>query len=439
MPDWLTSNGIDVPYATPSGDAGLRLKNDLLALALRSGGILAPCRVVATSNISLSTLQTIDGVTVSAGDRILLTNQSPASQNGVWVAATGSWTRPADYASGAVFTSGGIHVTVVEGTVYALTEWTIGAAYAQLTVDTSTPAVAAAANFPQGLTLPNIGGNVGVTNDGSGGLNFAANQITFTNSGFGTVNFYGGGAITGDGSGGVSFNGTAATIDVSGNFNGAGAYFGSGFGGFGMGMSGQQANSVGPATALRTFGLIASGGSGFYPDFSLTDLLVVSGAYGSTAQYVDQGNVTTGETNLNQYGYEFFPTLGGVLAANGNTLEIEYELVLAATAATKRIRLYFGSTGSPSTDTLIYDSTAIAVTANGVVNLCLRVIRADATHIRCSITAVLSGTGISVTSTTTYIALTPTFSLANFITLTGTSSANTNDIVAKFMKAEVIP
>ena len=36
MPDWLTYKGIDVPYATPSGAAGLKLKTDLTELTDRA-------------------------------------------------------------------------------------------------------------------------------------------------------------------------------------------------------------------------------------------------------------------------------------------------------------------------------------------------------------------------------------------------------------------
>ena len=37
MANWATYNGIQVPYATPATDAGLKLKNDLIILAGRSG------------------------------------------------------------------------------------------------------------------------------------------------------------------------------------------------------------------------------------------------------------------------------------------------------------------------------------------------------------------------------------------------------------------
>ena len=53
-------------------------------------------RVATTASITLSGLQTIDGVAVAAGDRVLVKDQATASQNGIYVAASGAWTRSTD-------------------------------------------------------------------------------------------------------------------------------------------------------------------------------------------------------------------------------------------------------------------------------------------------------------------------------------------------------
>ncbi len=53
-------------------------------------------RVATTANITLSGAQTIDGISVVAGDRVLVKDQSTASQNGIYVCASGSWTRATD-------------------------------------------------------------------------------------------------------------------------------------------------------------------------------------------------------------------------------------------------------------------------------------------------------------------------------------------------------
>lgn len=65
-------------------------------------------------NITLSGAQTIGGVDVVGGDRVLLAYQTSAAENGLWVANAGSWTRPTDYdGSGEAVT--GATVSVVEG------------------------------------------------------------------------------------------------------------------------------------------------------------------------------------------------------------------------------------------------------------------------------------------------------------------------------------
>lgn len=58
-------------------------------------------RVATTGNITLSGLQTIDGVTLVAGDRVAVIAQTSGAQNGIYVAASGAWTRSADADSAA--------------------------------------------------------------------------------------------------------------------------------------------------------------------------------------------------------------------------------------------------------------------------------------------------------------------------------------------------
>lgn len=53
-------------------------------------------RVATTANITLSGTQTIDGIAVVAGDRVLVKDQSTASQNGIYIVAAGTWSRSAD-------------------------------------------------------------------------------------------------------------------------------------------------------------------------------------------------------------------------------------------------------------------------------------------------------------------------------------------------------
>ena len=79
-------------------------------------------RVVATSNITLSGTQTIDGVSLAAGDRVLATAQSTGSQNGVYVVASGAWARATDADQTGEITPGAFWF-VEEGSANGKTQW----------------------------------------------------------------------------------------------------------------------------------------------------------------------------------------------------------------------------------------------------------------------------------------------------------------------------
>lgn len=80
------------------------------------------CRVATTANITLSGLQTIDGVALSSGDRVLVKDQSSAAQNGIYTALNGGWTRTLDLSSGR-YAHLGMVVPVLSGTVGAGSWW----------------------------------------------------------------------------------------------------------------------------------------------------------------------------------------------------------------------------------------------------------------------------------------------------------------------------
>ncbi|NOX55577.1 MAG: hypothetical protein GXP27_14290 [Planctomycetes bacterium] len=89
------------------------------------GAHLSAVRVATTADITLSGLQTIDGVSVQAGDRVLVKDDadpsSPGVANGIWVAASGAWSRADDMPAGA--SAAGHLVIVEEGTSQADTLW----------------------------------------------------------------------------------------------------------------------------------------------------------------------------------------------------------------------------------------------------------------------------------------------------------------------------
>lgn len=59
--------------------------------------IKAPCRTVSTTNIALAGLQTINGVVLAEGNRVLVAGQSNTTENGIYNASTSSWQRSKDF------------------------------------------------------------------------------------------------------------------------------------------------------------------------------------------------------------------------------------------------------------------------------------------------------------------------------------------------------
>jgi hypothetical protein len=87
-------------------------------------------RVVTTTNITLSggAPSLVDGVTLSLGDRVLVTGQTTGTQNGLYYVTTlgsganGTWARTSDGNENGEIEAGMI-VMVTEGVIYADTQW----------------------------------------------------------------------------------------------------------------------------------------------------------------------------------------------------------------------------------------------------------------------------------------------------------------------------
>lgn len=159
--------------AEPSASTDAATKNYVDSVAQ---GLDVKASVVAatTANITLSAPQTIDGIAVIAGDRVLVKNQTTASANGIYVVGAAGWTRATDADSWAELVSA--FVFVERGTVNADTGYVC-------TVD--------------------AGGTIGSTN------------VTFAQfSGAGTYVAGNGLALTGNS---FSVTGTANRISVSGS------------------------------------------------------------------------------------------------------------------------------------------------------------------------------------------------------------------------------
>ena len=74
-------------------------------------------KIATTANITLSGTQTIDGVAISADERVLVKDQSTASQNGIYLCKAGSWARADDMAASG--DAAGAFTFVEQGSTYS--------------------------------------------------------------------------------------------------------------------------------------------------------------------------------------------------------------------------------------------------------------------------------------------------------------------------------
>lgn len=95
---------------------------DRLVGLTTSVAVKAPCRAATTGHITLSGEQTVDGVDLVEGDRVLVKNQNASVDNGIYKVGTATWTRAADF-DGSLDTVGGTQIHVIEGTLYGNSFW----------------------------------------------------------------------------------------------------------------------------------------------------------------------------------------------------------------------------------------------------------------------------------------------------------------------------
>jgi hypothetical protein len=120
-------------------------------------------RAYTSANITLSGAQTIDGVSIIAGDRVLVANQTASTDNGIYVAASGAWARSSDANTPAGLVAASVYVD--EGTSFGGTAW-VQTAPAPITIGTTAITFVKFASilpliFRNGLTQ--TGQNVDVT------------------------------------------------------------------------------------------------------------------------------------------------------------------------------------------------------------------------------------------------------------------------------------
>jgi hypothetical protein len=92
--------------------------------AAANNAIKAPARTATTAAITLSGLQTVDGVALASGDRVLVKNQAAQATNGTYNAAVGAWVRTSDFNASAQLAAGAL-VFVNSGTLNGQTIWAL--------------------------------------------------------------------------------------------------------------------------------------------------------------------------------------------------------------------------------------------------------------------------------------------------------------------------
>jgi len=121
--------------------------------------VKASVKVATTESITLSGTQTVDGVALSVGDRVLVKNQGTGSQNGLYTVSEEGWVRTTDANTNAKVTPG-LFVFVEQGASNADSGWVL-TTDGTITLDTT------ALTFVQFSGAGQIDAGAGLTKSGN--------------------------------------------------------------------------------------------------------------------------------------------------------------------------------------------------------------------------------------------------------------------------------
>lgn len=166
--------GGTIAVATPTLDSQACTK--AYADALKAGmKIKDVSRALRDTNIAITgDPGTVDGVgSWSTGQRILLTNQSTGTQNGIWeVNTAGAWTRPTDFATGDG--ASGAMTWIDQGTSYGESQWGCTTDEPNDIIDTDVLAfvqISGAGQITAGTGLQKSGNTINVGDGSTGNIN----------------------------------------------------------------------------------------------------------------------------------------------------------------------------------------------------------------------------------------------------------------------------
>jgi hypothetical protein len=90
---WPASSGLFL-FWRPSQAAPATPSSDALDASI---AVKAPVRTVTTTNLTLAGLQTVGGVALVEGDRVLVRYQTNGAENGIYIASAAAWQRAKDF------------------------------------------------------------------------------------------------------------------------------------------------------------------------------------------------------------------------------------------------------------------------------------------------------------------------------------------------------
>jgi len=232
--------------------------------------IKAPCLVATTgANITLSDVQTIDGVTVgNHSERVLVKDQTNATQNGIYIARTGPWILAADFTS---------NNNVALGTLVLVTSGTANAALLFEQTCTDNPIVIGTSLIAF-VALPNAAAQIATS---SSEIAVGTGSATFT-------------VPTGKS---FAFNQWVLIQETSNSANQ---------------MLGQVTSYSGSSLAVD---VIATAGSGTHSDWTI--VLTNSAAAAGYQPPVGSGNVTGPGSAISGHVATFNGTTGKIIADGG--------------------------------------------------------------------------------------------------------------------------
>jgi hypothetical protein len=266
-----------------------------------------PVNCATTANITLSGLQTIDGVTTVAGDRVLVKSQTAPAQNGIYLASATAWSRAPDantwdelisaicfVESGSTLAGSAWYCTIQPGGTLGVTavtwsNFSVAATYAAGTGLTLTDYVFSITNT--GVTAAAYGSaskTLTATVNAQGQLTvLAATDIAIANtqvSGLGTMSTQAASsvAITGGTINGTTIGGSTAAAVTGTTVTANTQFTGAGTGLTGTATSLSIGGNAATATSATTATNLAGGAAGSVPyqSASSTTALLAAGSNG---------------------------------------------------------------------------------------------------------------------------------------------------------------